>query len=160
MNPSDLFVECIKDCVPWFQLDCEGVDRMIKGPIDLYGTKGIHPIQLITEAENYYMLIHDEPGERMKVVGYAKASKNQEGFDLKEFEIFQEYRGQGYGLGFVKKLYDLAKHNISIRDIQLKNLVLFWMQSPSFFFRTFSQKLGYIDAIDQQFLDFSPIASI
>lgn len=143
MDPNDLFVECIKDCVPWFQLDCEGIDRMIAGPIELYGSKGIHPIQLITEAENYYMLIHDEPGERMKVVGYAKASKHQDSLELKEFEIFQEYRGQGYGIGFVKKLYDLTRHNICIRDIQLKHLVLFWMQCPSFFFQKFAKRLGY-----------------
>jgi len=158
INPGDLSIKCVADCSPSFEVYRRGSDRITNGPLDLYGGGNIHPLEIMTNASNYYFLEHDASGGpnggKDEIVGYMRVSRDNnndiECVNVEEFEIFREYRNKGYGKLFAKLLHsyfsicsNYSDCYVFIHGMKFVTFVFWWSAVPELFFQMFSLALGY-----------------
>lgn len=142
MADFEYSIVCLKGC---FAGSCEthkAIDRITKGPLDMCGGDGLHPIYMISAPEDYFLLEVEDwtvSPSRREYVGYCELNQyrvndDSDRFCIRRFEIFREFRGKGYGSKFAKKLmkpwtYRDDEHeysSVSIWEMDASSVIFWW----------------------------------
>lgn len=120
MKKEHLTVERLADtCV--FQWRRNAIQYLLSKPLDVKGEDPFSIDCLVTYSHMIYILYNSCTNEP---IGYAKIDSWN---NIQEFEIFREYRKQGYGTLFV----ELLQMEIEINDIDtiIDNSAIFWWKA-------------------------------
>ena len=123
---GNLEIVCLQECFEYIRNDLVG----------LCLDTDAHP-------DSYYMLFHD--ADRLEVVGYLRIRREWDRISILEYEIFQEFRGRGFGKLFAKKILEYRQFlaGLYIEEWNLAKCAFWCYIAPTFFFRFFGKKLGY-----------------
>ena len=100
-----------------------GVQRLLKGPIDIYEGAGYNKELINNFTSEYYLLFHEET-----CVGFCSIYEEEDAIVLNEFEIYHEFRGYSYGNLFAKYLvheFIPKTKRLEFYEI-MSNAFLFW----------------------------------
>ena len=154
INKNDLSIVSIAKCYSSFEVYRNGFDRLTQEPIDLFKGSKIHPLEVVTDASNYYFLDHDASGGpnggKHEIVGYMRVSVNNknESINIEEFEIFREYRGRGFGRLFAQHLMlFFSDHYIFIHGMCTASFAFWWSSVPELILQMFGVEFGYIPEV-------------
>ena len=145
-NPDDLRIVPLKQCSELHNHLRKGIDRLIQGPIDSCVEGKIHPIDMISNNQNYFVMEHTLP-DSSRIVGYVYLQRHQSAistreFHIYEFEIFREYRGKHYGKYFLEKIHDYESFHegyakVCMKYLNVSKFLYIWKHCPMVFFDPF-----------------------
>lgn len=123
---GNLEIVCLQECFEYIRNDLIGVCLDTDARLD-----------------SYYMLFHD--ANILEVVGYLRIRRDWDRISILEYEIFQKFRGRGFGKLFAKKILESRQFltELYIKDWNVARCAFWWYIAPKFFFTFFGKHLGY-----------------
>lgn len=152
---TDISIIRVKGCQYALGSVKKGIERLINGPLDFYKGGGIHPAELVSCADEYYLFHYWSSALTITNIGYMRVKKVYDtknailNVNLEEFEIFREYRQKGFGRLCADYVIEhLFSHSdnfqLFIHNLNVSSFVFWWSCTPRIFLEMFSAGLGYM----------------